>query len=130
MAKGAKAFTTIASHFVRPHEIVWSGAFMATVYNKIFLGYVVLRGASAPLRTRTEMVLEMLVFSPLNLLTWLVTREDFITHEIVCTFRFLITEDVQSIDRKERLCLIVWNASNPPSAAMCLSSFVIVSLVK
>jgi hypothetical protein len=33
---------------------------------------------SAPLRMRTEMVLEM--FSPFNLLTWLVAREDFIIH--------------------------------------------------
>jgi hypothetical protein len=30
------------------------------------------------LRTRTEMVLEALVFSPFNNLTWLVAREDFI----------------------------------------------------
>jgi hypothetical protein len=51
-------------------------------------------------------------------------------HENVCTCRFLITENVQTIDRKEWLCLIVWNANNPPSAAMCLSSSVIVSLVK
>jgi hypothetical protein len=43
---------------------------------------------------------------------------------------FFITEDVQSIDRKEWLCLFVWNANNPSYAAMCLSSSVIVSLVK
>jgi hypothetical protein len=32
------------------------------------------------LRTGTEMVLETLVFSPFNHLTWLVAREDFIIH--------------------------------------------------
>jgi hypothetical protein len=69
MAKGAKTFTTIASHFVQHHE-------------------------------------------------------NF------CTCRFIITEVAQSIDKKERLCLIVWNANNPSLAAMCLSSLVIVSLVK
>jgi hypothetical protein len=69
MAKGAKTFTAIASHFVRPHE-----------------------------------------------------------HFCIC--RFLVTEDLHSIDRREWLCLIVWNANNPSSAAMCLSSSVIVSLVK
>jgi hypothetical protein len=56
MAKGTKTFTTVASHFVRPHE-----------------------------------------------------------HFYTC--RFLITGDFQFIDRKEWLCLIVWNANNPSSVA-------------
>jgi hypothetical protein len=32
------------------------------------------------LRMRTEMVFEMLVFSPLNHLTWLIAQENFIIH--------------------------------------------------
>jgi hypothetical protein len=51
-------------------------------------------------------------------------------HENFCTCRFFSAEDVQSIDRKEWLCLFVRNANNPSYAAMCLSSSVIVSLVK
>jgi hypothetical protein len=69
MVKGAKTFTTMDSHFIRPHE----------------------------------------EFSSSNL---------------------LITEDVQSMDRTEWLCLIVWNANSPSSAVICLHSSVIVSLVK
>jgi hypothetical protein len=68
MAKGAKTFTTMDSHFVRPHEIIFS-----------------------------------------------------------CNL--LITKDVQSMDGKEWLCFIVWNADSP-SDAICLHSSVIVSLVK
>jgi hypothetical protein len=37
-----------------------------------------------------------------------------------------ITEDVQSMDRKEWLCFIVWNANSPSSPAICLHSSVIV----
>jgi hypothetical protein len=64
---------------------IWSGAFTATKYNKIFSGYQprqVVEWQKKPtfstLRTRTKMVLETLIFSPSNHLTQLVARENFI----------------------------------------------------
>jgi hypothetical protein len=35
------------------------------------------------MRTRMEMALETLVFSPFNHLTWLIAREDFIISEVL-----------------------------------------------
>jgi hypothetical protein len=51
-------------------------------------------------------------------------------HENFSSCNPLITEDVQSMDRKEWLCFIVWNENCLSSAAICLHSSVIVSLVK
>jgi hypothetical protein len=51
-------------------------------------------------------------------------------HENFSSCNLLITEDVQSMDRKEWLCFIVWNANSPSSGAICLHSSVTVSFVK
>jgi hypothetical protein len=51
-------------------------------------------------------------------------------HKNFSSCNLLTTEDVQSMDRKEWLCFIVWNANSPSSAAICLHSSVVVSLVK
>jgi hypothetical protein len=48
----------------------------------IYLPEPRVHGCVLALRMRMEMVLEMLVFSPFNHLTWLVAREDFIIHVI------------------------------------------------
>jgi hypothetical protein len=50
-------------------------------------------------------------------------------HENFSLCKLLIIEDVQSMDREEWLCLTVCNANSPSSAAICLHSSVIVSLV-
>jgi hypothetical protein len=51
-------------------------------------------------------------------------------HENFSSCNLLIAEDVQSMDRKEWLCLIVWNANTPSTAAICLQSSVVVPFVK
>jgi hypothetical protein len=51
-------------------------------------------------------------------------------HENFSLCSVLITENVQSMDQKEWLCFIVWNANSPSSDAICLHSLVVVSLVK
>jgi hypothetical protein len=51
-------------------------------------------------------------------------------HENFSSCSLLITEDVQSMDRKEWLCFIVCNANSPSPAAICLDSSVTVSFVK
>jgi hypothetical protein len=51
-------------------------------------------------------------------------------HENISSCSLLVTENVQSMDQKEWLCLIVWNANSPSLAAICLRSLVIVSMVK
>jgi hypothetical protein len=50
-------------------------------------------------------------------------------HQSFSSCSLLITEDVQSMYRKEWLCFIVWNANSPSLAAVCLHSSVIVSFV-
>jgi hypothetical protein len=53
-----------------------------------------------------------------------------LTYEDFSSCNFVITDDVQTMDRKEWLCFIVWNANSPSSTAVCLHSSVIVFLVK
>jgi hypothetical protein len=56
--------------------------------------------------------------------TFITTASHFVRpHENFCTCRFLTTEDVQSIDWKEWLCLIVWNANNPSLVMFVLISY-------
>jgi hypothetical protein len=46
----------------------------------------------------------------------------FPTHANCCSYSLFIAENVQSINRKEWLCLIVWNVKNSSSTAMRLYS--------
>jgi hypothetical protein len=52
-------------------------SFLETSVLKV-IAVLVLRVNSTTLRTRTEMVFEMLVFKKMNHLTWLIVRENFI----------------------------------------------------
>jgi hypothetical protein len=56
-------------------------AFPATEYDEVLSGYQPgqMINQTSTLRTRTEMVFETLVFSPLNHLTRLTARENFIS---------------------------------------------------
>jgi hypothetical protein len=55
-------------------------AFPETEYDEVLLGYQ--PAQMVLLRTRTEMVFETLVFSPLNHLTRLIARENFIMRKV------------------------------------------------
>jgi hypothetical protein len=66
------------------------------MYNKIFLGYQL--RAEALLMTRTEMVLETLVFLPLNLLTRLVARDNFIMQGKYLSQLSIVAYDLHGAD--------------------------------
>jgi hypothetical protein len=75
-------------------EVMRFVAFQATDYDEVLSGYQAAsltsltmasrHSQTSTLRTRTEMVFETLVFSPLNHLTWLIARENFIMEEVIC----------------------------------------------